>query len=71
MPAWSYANEIGLPVCMQMTPQGFPQLRGLMEKFPKVKIILDHLARPQLVDGPPFTADQEFFGAGEISATCS
>jgi L-fuconolactonase len=62
MPAWGYANEIGLPVCMQMTPQGFPQLRGLMEKFPKVKIILDHLARPQLVDGPPFAADQEFFG---------
>ena len=46
---------------MQMTPQGFPQLRGLLERFPKVKIILDHLARPQLVDGPPFAADQEFF----------
>ena len=46
---------------MQMTPQGFPQLRGLIERFPKVKIILDHLARPQLTDGPPFTADQEFF----------
>ena len=62
MPAWHYANEIGMPVCMQMTPQGFPQLRGLIEKFPKVKIILDHLARPQLVDGPPFAADQEFLG---------
>ena len=54
MPAWNYANEIGMPVCMQLTPQGFPQLRGLIEKFPKVKFILDHLARPHLVDGPPF-----------------
>jgi L-fuconolactonase len=60
-PAWEYAGAAGLPVCMQMTPQGFPQLRGLMERFPKVRIILDHLARPQLVDGPPFTADQPFF----------
>ena len=62
MPAWQYANEIGMPVCMQLTPQGFPQLRGLIEKFPKVKFILDHLARPHLVDGPPFAADQEFLG---------
>ena len=46
---------------MQMTPQGFPQLRALIERFPKVRIILDHLARPQLVDGPPFAADREFF----------
>ena len=62
MPAWNYANEIGMPVCMQLTPQGFPQLRGLIEKFPKVKFILDHLARPHLVDGPPFAGDQEFLG---------
>jgi predicted TIM-barrel fold metal-dependent hydrolase len=60
-PAWQHAADTGTPVCMQMTPQGFPQLRGLIERFPKVKIILDHLARPQLTDGPPFTADQEFF----------
>jgi predicted TIM-barrel fold metal-dependent hydrolase len=60
-PAWEYAGAAGLPVCMQMTPQGFPQLRGLMECFPKVRIILDHLARPKLVEGAPFTADQPFF----------
>jgi len=60
-PAWQHAADTGTPVCMQMTPQGFPQLRGLMDRFPKVRIILDHLARPQLVDGPPFAADQPFF----------
>jgi L-fuconolactonase len=60
-PAWEYAGESGLPVCMQMTPQGFPQLRELMRQFPKVRIILDHLARPQLVDGPPYAADRDFF----------
>jgi predicted TIM-barrel fold metal-dependent hydrolase len=49
--AWDYAGAAAIPVCMQMTPQGFPQLRGLMERFPKVRIILDHLARPKLVDG--------------------
>jgi predicted TIM-barrel fold metal-dependent hydrolase len=59
-PAWERAAEAGIPVCMQMTPQGFPQLRGLLERFPKVRIILDHLARPQLVDGPPYAADAQF-----------
>ena len=60
-PAWVFAGEAGIPVCMQMTPQGFPQLRGLLERFPKVRIILDHLARPTLMDGPPFAADTDFF----------
>ena len=60
-PAWQYAADAGVPVCMQMTPQGFPQLRGLLERFPKVRVILDHLARPHLVDGPPFEADRAFF----------
>src|SRR5690348_11462027 len=59
-PAWEYAGAAGLPVCMQMTPQGFPQLRGLMERFLKVRMILDHLARPRLTDGPPYAADREF-----------
>lgn len=59
-PAWAYAEKANIPVCMQMTPQGFPQLRELMARFPKVRIILDHLARPHLVDGPPYAADKEF-----------
>ncbi len=60
-PAWEYASETGIPVCMQMTPQGFPKLRDLMDRFPDVRMILDHLARPRLIDGPPFAADAEFF----------
>jgi predicted TIM-barrel fold metal-dependent hydrolase len=60
-PAWQHASDTGTPVCMQMTPQGFPQLRGLLDRFPKARIILDHLARPNLVEGPPFEADKDFF----------
>jgi L-fuconolactonase len=60
-PAWAFAGEAGIPVCMQMTPLGFPQLRGLLQRFPQVRVILDHLARPTLVDGPPFAADADLF----------
>jgi L-fuconolactonase len=64
-PAWGFAAETGIAVCMQMTPQGFPPLRGLIARFPKVRIILDHLARPTLVDGPPFAADKEFLALAD------
>ena len=43
-PAWDHAGETGLPVCMQMTKEGFPQLRELMQRFPKgLHIPLDDL----------------------------
>ncbi|HEY2135604.1 MAG TPA: amidohydrolase family protein [Xanthobacteraceae bacterium] len=66
-PAWEYAGKAGVPVCMQMTQQGLPQLRGLMDRFPDVKMILDHLARPQFVDGPPYGADAAFFDLARYS----
>jgi predicted TIM-barrel fold metal-dependent hydrolase len=60
-PAWEFAGEAGVPVCMQMTSEGFGALRALMRQFPKVRIILDHCARPHLVDGPPHAADAGLF----------
>ena len=51
-PAWQYAADTGTPVCMQMTPQGFPQLRGLIERFPKDKITEDFETLADNVMGP-------------------
>ncbi len=61
-PAWGFAGDAEIPVCMQMTPTGFEALRALMRQFPKVRIILDHCARPHLIDGPPYSADAGLFG---------
>ncbi len=52
-PAWECASEPRLPVCMQMTVKAIPQLIHMLERFPKVPVILDHLAKPTLSDGPP------------------
>jgi L-fuconolactonase len=60
-PAWEYAGKTCIPVCVQMTPKGIPQLVTLLERFPEVSVILDHLARPSLEDGPPYTAAQSLF----------
>src|SRR6202022_2766358 len=49
-----------IPVCMQMKQEGLPLLRQIMDRFPKVTIILDHLARAPFAAGPPYRAAAEF-----------
>jgi predicted TIM-barrel fold metal-dependent hydrolase len=52
--AWEMLAELKLPMCIQTGPVGLPQVRMLAERFPNVNIILDHLARPDVLDGPPY-----------------
>lgn len=59
--AWAHAEARGIPVCLQMTMQGLPALRTLLERFPKVRVLLDHCARPDLSDGPPYAAASALF----------
>ena len=61
-PAWTYAADHGLSICMQMSASGIPQLVKMIERFPKVKVLLDHMARPVLDDGPPYAAAASLFG---------
>ena len=60
-PAWQCASELGLSVCLQMSAAALPQMIRLAERFPKVRIILDHMARPQIEDGPPYAAAASLF----------
>jgi L-fuconolactonase len=59
-PFWEHASAKGIPVCMQMQQAGLPLLRQIMDRFPKVTIILDHLARAPFEDGPPYHRAGEF-----------
>ena len=61
-PFWEHAASKNIPVCMQMKAEGIPLLRQIMDRFPKVTIILDHLARAPFADGPPYAAAAELFG---------
>ncbi|KAA9165854.1 amidohydrolase [Amycolatopsis acidicola] len=65
-PAWAYAEQQGIPVCLQMTMQGLPALRRLLENFPGARVLLDHCARPDLTDGKPFRAAQALFDMAEF-----
>jgi L-fuconolactonase len=60
-PAWALCAETGLPMCLQTDPTGLAQVAGLAKRFPTVKIILDHLSRPDLSDGPPYKKASSLF----------
>jgi len=53
-PAWRKAEEARLPVCLQMTAEGIPQVENVLHQFPELRVVLDHLARPVQNDGPPY-----------------
>ncbi|RAI45267.1 amidohydrolase family protein [Rhodoplanes roseus] len=53
-PIWERAEAAALPVCIQMRPEGIDQLLILLDRFRRVPVILDHLARVDLSDGAPY-----------------
>jgi L-fuconolactonase len=61
-PAWEMARNRNLPVCLQMTAKGIPQLETVLKRFPKLRVILDHLARPAQEDGPPYKGADSLWG---------
>lgn len=64
--AWEMLAELGLPMCIQTGPIGLPQVTMLARKFPTVKIILDHLGRPDVLDGPPYNNAYSMFELAEL-----
>ena len=66
-PFWEHAAAKNIPVCVQMRQEGIPLLRQIMDKFPKVTIILDHLSRTPFAEGPPYAAATEFLALAKYS----
>jgi predicted TIM-barrel fold metal-dependent hydrolase len=64
--AWEVLAELGLPICIQTGPVGLPYVATLARKFPAVAIILDHLGRPDVLDGPPYANAASLFEIADI-----
>lgn len=52
--AWEYAQAHQVSICLQMTAAGIPALERMLKRFPTIRVVLDHLARPNLAGGPPY-----------------
>jgi predicted TIM-barrel fold metal-dependent hydrolase len=53
-PAWETVEALGIPVCLQVRFPGLPMVHSMAARFPKVRIIIDHLMKPELDDGAPY-----------------
>lgn len=65
-PAWELLGELGISMCIQTGPIGLPQVRDLATRFSNVNIILDHLARPDVLDGPPYAHAQSLWDMADL-----
>lgn len=65
-PAWEVLGELGVPMCIQTGPVGLPQVTELARRFPTVNIILDHLGRPDVLDGPPYAHADSLFALSDM-----
>jgi L-fuconolactonase len=58
-PVWEAAERYGIPVDIQVSRTGLGMVERLLQRFPNVPVLLDHLAGPSLEDGPPYGAAAE------------
>ena len=65
-PAWEAAGEHGMAISVQTRPVGLPKAASLARRFPKVKVVIDHLARAPVEDGPPYKAAEVLFVLAEL-----
>ena len=61
-PAWKLCSEAGVSIVLNIDTSGFTQTAGLAKRFPKVKIVIDHLAHTDLTDGAPYKKASCMFG---------
>src|SRR5260221_5919781 len=62
-PAWECASELGISVATNMhgTGAGLEQIKSTLKRYPRVRLIIDHLGRPPVEDGPPYNAAKDYF----------
>jgi predicted TIM-barrel fold metal-dependent hydrolase len=65
-PVWEHAREKGVAIALSTVGRGFEQIRFLCQRFPQVKVILDHAGSAKLDDGPPFAQAQQVFDLADL-----
>jgi len=58
---WEYVSSHGIPICVQLRSFGLAALATVLKRHPKLIVLLDHFARPELEDGAPYAAAQGLF----------
>jgi predicted TIM-barrel fold metal-dependent hydrolase len=64
-PAWRCCEDLGIPVAISMRQEGLPYLIDVLDRFPAVRVILDHLLHSPITDGPPYRESAPLFGMAD------
>jgi L-fuconolactonase len=61
--AWQCASELGISVATNVhaNGEGLEQLKATLKRYPGVRLVIDHLGRPPVEDGPPYNAAKDYF----------
>jgi len=57
-PFWERAQELDVTVCLQMRLTAAKQMESVLERFPRVKVLLDHLGYPDIAGSPARAASE-------------
>jgi L-fuconolactonase len=58
---WEAAGETGLSICLQITAAALPDVEKLLQRYPDIRVVIDHMLKPDLSAGPPYTQAQHVF----------
>jgi predicted TIM-barrel fold metal-dependent hydrolase len=53
-PLWKKAEELGVVFNVFIAPAQMPQLEDMVQRYPKVKVVVDHLGRPDILPRAPW-----------------
>ena len=53
-PLWRKAEKLGAVFNVFIAPAHIPQLEDIVRRFPRVKVVVDHLGRPDIIARPPW-----------------
>ena len=65
-PVWEHAGASGLSICIQARPPAFPIVTKLARLFPRTRIVIDHMARMDTTDGPPYANAAPLFALSDL-----
>ena len=61
------ANELEIPVCFQLIPKYFDEIKNIFRQYPKTRFILDHMARPKAGAKPEEPGSIQFLDLSKFS----
>jgi predicted TIM-barrel fold metal-dependent hydrolase len=64
-PAWECCQHIELPVTISMRQPALAHLIDVMQRFPRVRIVIDHLLLSPIEDGPPYRQSAGLFSLAQ------